>query len=94
MQKITINRELQTVRKPRPSQAKRADSPGTVAALTARELEVLRLSADGYNIKEIAGQLYVSFATIDTHSRNLVRKMNARNMKHAIAMGLRSRMIK
>jgi DNA-binding NarL/FixJ family response regulator len=43
--------------------------------LTPREKEVLRLLARGYAYKEIAGQLFISVKTVETHASNVLRKL-------------------
>ncbi len=45
------------------------------AALSERELEVLRLLALGYTNTEIAQQMYVSSRTVETHRANLQNKL-------------------
>jgi DNA-binding NarL/FixJ family response regulator len=44
--------------------------------LTDRETEIIRKIAAGFTTKEIALQLYVSEFTINTHRRNICRKLN------------------
>ncbi len=48
---------------------------GTSPLLSARELEVLRLLADGYSTNEIAKKLVISPSTVYTHRRNLMSKL-------------------
>ena len=43
--------------------------------LTPREREVLRLLARGYAYKEIAGELFISVKTVETHASNVLRKL-------------------
>jgi len=52
--------------------------------LTARELEVLRLVAEGQSNPEIAGTLHVSTATVKTHINNLFAKAGLRDRAQAI----------
>lgn len=47
--------------------------------LSNREIEVLHLIAYECNTKEIAGQLYLSKYTVDSHRKNLMHKMDVRN---------------
>jgi DNA-binding NarL/FixJ family response regulator len=47
--------------------------------LTQREREVLRLLARGYLYKEIAGQLYISVKTVETHVSAVLRKLQLSN---------------
>ena len=51
--------------------------------LTAREIEVLRLVAMGYNNPEIARTLVVSRATVKTHVQNIIRKLNVSDRTQA-----------
>ncbi len=48
-------------------------------ALSDRELQVLRLLASGYTNREIAAKLHISVKTVDTHRRNILKKLNLRN---------------
>jgi DNA-binding NarL/FixJ family response regulator len=43
--------------------------------LTPREREVMRLLARGYAYKEIAGELFISIKTVETHASNVLRKL-------------------
>jgi DNA-binding NarL/FixJ family response regulator len=43
--------------------------------LTPREREVLRLIARGYTYKEIAGELYISVKTVESHVSSVLRKL-------------------
>jgi DNA-binding NarL/FixJ family response regulator len=43
--------------------------------LTKREQEVLRLLARGYSYREIAGELFISIKTVETHASNVLRKL-------------------
>jgi len=44
-----------------------------------RELEILRKLCEGLTAKEIANHLHISPGTVETHKRNLLLKMNAKN---------------
>jgi len=47
--------------------------------LTKRELEVIKLIANGYSAPEIARELNLSQYTIETHRRNMLNKLNLKN---------------
>lgn len=47
--------------------------------LTEREQEVLECIANEYTNKEIAGQLFISQRTVETHRRNLIQKLKVKN---------------
>lgn len=57
--------------------------------LTQRELEVLRLIAQGYENREIAGQLVVSEATVRTHVSNILGKLHLVSRTQAALYALR-----
>lgn len=52
--------------------------------LTGREIEVLRLAADGANAVDIAARLYLSAGTVRNYLTTAVTKLNARNRVDAI----------
>lgn len=50
------------------------------SSLTPRELDVLQLIAKQYNTKEISDQLHISVNTVETHRKNLISKLNVKNV--------------
>ncbi|RFM28828.1 response regulator transcription factor [Deminuibacter soli] len=50
---------------------------GKFAALGRREKEVLQLIATGKSNQEVAGELFISAATVETHRRNIKQKLDA-----------------
>ena len=62
-------------------------SPGAAGrALSRRELDVLRLAADGGANREIAERLGISEATVKTHMRSVLAKLDANDRTHAVAL--------
>jgi two-component system, NarL family, response regulator NreC len=63
--------------------------------LTAREREVLQLVAEGYTNADIAGKLFISQRTVESHRANLMQKLSftsrADLIAYAVARGLRKR---
>jgi len=49
------------------------------SSLTEREIEILRLIAQEYSTKEIGSQLFISVNTVETHRKNLMRKLKVKN---------------
>jgi DNA-binding NarL/FixJ family response regulator len=68
----------------------RSDASG----LTERELEVVRLLAEGLKQREIAKRLVVSPKTIATHTRNALNKLDVRTQAEAVAVAFRQRLIR
>jgi DNA-binding NarL/FixJ family response regulator len=61
--------------------------------LTERELDVLKLLAEGQTKKEIANRLYVSYGTVDTHVKSIYSKLNTKNVAEAITIGYKTGLI-
>jgi len=58
-------------------------------ALTTREVEVLRLLAEGNRNLEIAERLFVSEKTIKAHVQHIMEKLGAKDRTQAVAVGIR-----
>jgi DNA-binding NarL/FixJ family response regulator len=58
-------------------------------ALTAREIEVLRLLAEGLGNKEIASRLSVSEHTVKFHVASIMGKLGAASRTEAVMLGIR-----
>lgn len=58
-------------------------------SLTARELEVLQLIADGLRNKEIADRLAISEQTVQSHVKNILAKLSVSDRTKAVTVALR-----
>jgi DNA-binding NarL/FixJ family response regulator len=67
-------------------------APTRVAELTPRQIEVLRMIADGGTTKDIARALQISVKTVESHRAQLMDRLNIHDIaglvRHAIKMGL------
>jgi DNA-binding NarL/FixJ family response regulator len=61
----------------------------TDSALTAREVDVLRLIAVGSANKEIAVQLSITEETVKGYVKNILAKLGAKDRTHAVTIGLK-----
>ena len=69
--------------------AEDAGLPGPARDLTPRELEVLRLMADGLTNQEIADTLFISHRTVARHSVNILGKLDLPSRTAAVAYAIR-----
>ena len=56
--------------------------------LSPREREIMHEMAEGLTAEKIGAKLGVTVETVRTHVRNAIRKLQARNRVHAIALAL------
>jgi DNA-binding CsgD family transcriptional regulator len=71
-----------------PNKADVLPEPSAAQRLTVRERQVLTMVAMGESGAAIADVLGISRATVETHVRNSLAKLRAKNRAHAIALGL------
>jgi DNA-binding CsgD family transcriptional regulator len=62
----------------------------TIARLSPRELEVLRLMTNGLDNRQIASELGVAYTTVRSHTRSLIEKLGARSRLDAVARAYRA----
>lgn len=66
--------------------------PGTT--LTAREVEVVQLLAEGRSNKEVATELGVSTRTVESHRNHIMRKMNFASFSDLVRFAVRNHLAK
>jgi DNA-binding NarL/FixJ family response regulator len=67
--------------------------PPDLAALTAREVEVLRLVGTGRSNADIAAELYVSEATVKSHLNRLMAKLDISSRAQAVVVAYESGLV-
>ncbi len=72
----------------------RRDEPNVFRELSDRELEVLKLIADGLNNAEIAGRLYLSEKTVKSHVSNILGKLHLADRTQAAVYAWRQGVVR
>lgn len=62
----------------------------TAPSLTVREEQIISLCAEGMLDREIAERLGISEATIRKHMQSILRKLNCKTSRQAVALWVRS----
>jgi DNA-binding CsgD family transcriptional regulator len=70
-----------------------ADVGGQERTLSAREVQVLALAADGLSNPEIARELGLSALTVKSHLARMTRRLGARDRAHLVLLALRAGVI-
>lgn len=65
------------------------EKPTIYAKLTPREREILQLIAEGKNTKEIAGYLFISIKTVETHRRHIKKKLRVDSVAELTKIAIR-----
>jgi DNA-binding NarL/FixJ family response regulator len=75
--------------------ARRAEEKQNIPApkLTDRELEVLKLVAQGMSNKEIADDLFISENTVKNHVRNILEKLHLHSRMEAVVYAVREKLL-
>ena len=63
----------------------RRKTDGLRDSLTSRELEILRLMAEGISNRDISGKLGITYVTVRSHIRNLAVKLAAHSKLEVLA---------
>jgi len=61
--------------------------------ITRREKEVLALIAEGFTNNEIALKLFISITTVDTHRKNILAKLGAKNTASLVKIAVQLKLI-
>lgn len=61
--------------------------------LSKRELEMLKEIANGLSSQQLSEKYFISLDTVETHRKNIIKKLDAENMMHAVAIAIRKKII-
>lgn len=62
--------------------------------LTDREIEIIKLVAEGLINKEISDKLNISTRTVDTHKANILHKLNLKSSVDIVKFAIKNELIK
>jgi DNA-binding NarL/FixJ family response regulator len=75
------------------AQSLRKNTDSKVPVLTRREKEVLELIAGGMTNNEIAQKLFIGVTTVDTHRKNLLAKLGAKNTASLVRIATQMQLV-
>lgn len=85
--------EERTVPRTPPAPAE-SPQPSELKGLTKREVDVLRLIAEGRTTKELAFELNITFKTAACHRFNLMRKLEVREVASMVRIAIRAGLVR
>ncbi|WP_073208106.1 response regulator [Flavobacterium xinjiangense] len=68
--------------------------PTINSLLTGREVEIITLISLEYSGKEISEQLYISINTVETHRKNIMKKLKLKNTISLVKYAIKNNLIK
>lgn len=68
-------------------------SSSSAIDFTKRELDVIKLIADGYTNKEVGDKLFISHRTVDTHRTNIMKKVGVNNVAGLISYAIKNGLV-
>jgi len=68
--------------------------PNSNSILTERELEIITLISLEFSGKEISEQLFISTNTVETHRKNIMKKLDAKNTISLVKFAIKNKLIK
>ena len=78
------------VRKAKEDDASDRDAP---VPLTTREIEILKLFAEGFINKEISDRLDISIRTVETHKNHIMKKLELKSTVELIKYAIRNKIV-
>lgn len=72
----------------------KTESTDSYDTLSQREREVFQLLAEGKSIKEIAGELFISPKTVESHKYNIMEKLQAASVVDLTKIAIRKNLIR
>ena len=61
--------------------------------LSAREMEVFKLFAEGMSNRDIADKLFISVRTVETHKNNIMKKINLKTTVDLVKFAIKNNII-
>jgi DNA-binding NarL/FixJ family response regulator len=77
----------------RPVKDKGSQDGVLITSLTKREKEILKFVAQQYSTREIAEELHISESTVETHRKNLMKKLKVKNSVGLAIFALKNEVI-
>lgn len=73
---------------------KKKENNSLTDQLSQRELEIIRLVAEGLSSNEIAKKIFISPRTVDTHRNNILQKLDLPNIAALVSFAYKNKLIR
>ncbi|MFN8348718.1 MAG: response regulator transcription factor [Spirosomataceae bacterium] len=70
-----------------------SSSTALLDQLSEREIEILKLVAEGFSSTEIGDKLFISPRTVDTHRNNLIQKLNVNGIVGLVRFAMQHKLV-
>ncbi len=71
----------------------KSPSSAVLEQLSDREIEILKLVAEGFSSTEIGEKLFISPRTVDTHRNNLIQKLNVHGIVGLVRFAIQHKLV-
>jgi two-component system response regulator NreC len=61
--------------------------------LSKREIEILKMFAEGFINKEIADQLFISIRTVESHKNHIMQKLNLKTQVELVKYAIKHNLV-
>ncbi len=73
--------------------AENLQAKNVIGSLSKREIEIMKLVVEEYSSKEISDMLFISNRTVETHRKNILRKLGVKNSLSLIKLFIENKLI-
>lgn len=89
-----IKKQEKIIQSGKPKRTRKSRASSKIAAkLTKREIEIINLFCKGMSCTQISKELYISFHTVDSHRKNIEKKLKVNNIPSIVRFAYENNLI-